>query len=199
MAEQSASPRSKQRLRILDAYRGRGRKDNNLFLVYSVKTDRDWILPSDRQFVHWIVFLETAPNVKTFNLAPDIVFAQDEKELRGTELDAEVAMFDGHTEWHEVKSSESELEAHRSQLLAQAAAAWREGTKYRLFTDRDLTPCVRSSFPFTFRHRIDLHQGTYAETRDATSAAICISERISSHGTFNCMNRKRWMLIAEIC
>ncbi|HYD80316.1 MAG TPA: hypothetical protein VEC06_10945 [Paucimonas sp.] len=145
MGAKSASPRSKQRLHIFDSYRGRGHRNNNLFLVYSIKTNRDWILPSDRQFVHWIHFLETNHQVKTFDLAPELVVSTDDKEVRGTELDAEVVLRDGTKEWHEVKSAESEIETARSQLLAQAAASSKEGVKYRVYTDRDLRPHVATS------------------------------------------------------
>lgn len=145
MNAKSASPGSRQRLHIIDAYRGRGRRNNNLFLVYSVKTNRDWILPSDRQFIHWIHCLETDPQVKTFDLAPELVISTDAKEIRGTQLDAEVLLQDGAKEWHEVKSAESEVETARSQLLAQAAASSTEGVKYRIFTDRDFHPHIQTS------------------------------------------------------
>ena len=146
MKKASTSPKSQQRQRILDAYRNRGRSSNNLFLVYSVKTDRDWILPSSRQFIHWIHFLEVNANVKSFNLSPDLVISIDEKEVRGTELDAEVINMDGKIEWHEVKSEESERENARSQLLAQAAASSKHGgVEYKIFTDKDLKPHVESS------------------------------------------------------
>ncbi|MET3139971.1 hypothetical protein AAKU61_004355 [Undibacterium sp. GrIS 1.2] len=71
MPKKTRSPKSLQRLRVFDAYRGRGHQNSNLWLVYSVKTQRDWILPSDRQLVHWIHYLETNPLVKWFDLAPE--------------------------------------------------------------------------------------------------------------------------------
>lgn len=145
MALKNDSLRSKQRLRILDAYRGRGRRNNNLHLVYSIKTNRDWVLPSDRQFIHWIHFLEVAPNVKSFDLAPDLIISHDGTETRGTELDAVVTLRNGSVEWHEVKSNISELITARSQLLAQAAASSKVATKYRIFTDNELKPVVKNS------------------------------------------------------
>jgi len=66
MAETNKTLASTQRIRLIDAYRGRGKKNNSLWLVYSVKTNRDWILTSDRQLVHWIVFLETCSDVRKF-------------------------------------------------------------------------------------------------------------------------------------
>jgi len=145
MTSESSTPSSRQRQTILNAYRSRGRRNNDLFLVYSVKTDQDWILPSCRQFVHWIHFLETNPDVATFDLMPDLKLSMDDKESRATELDAVVINYDKTIEWHEVKSHESEKEVHRSQLLAQAAASSKEGIKYRIFTDREIQPHVQTS------------------------------------------------------
>ena len=51
---------------MLDAYRGRGRRNSNLWLVYSVKQDQDILLHSDRSLVHWLTFLETDPSVVGF-------------------------------------------------------------------------------------------------------------------------------------
>jgi len=60
------TPRSAQRARVLDAYRGRGRQNSNLWLGYSVKQDQDLIFHSDRSFVHWLAFLESDPSVAGF-------------------------------------------------------------------------------------------------------------------------------------
>lgn len=57
---------SRQRARVLDAYRGRGHRNSNLWLVYSVKQDQDLLLHSDRSLVHWLTFLETDPSVVGF-------------------------------------------------------------------------------------------------------------------------------------
>lgn len=58
--------RSTQRTRVLDAYRGRGRQNSNLWLGYSVKQNQDLIFHSDRSFVHWLTFLESDPSVVGF-------------------------------------------------------------------------------------------------------------------------------------
>jgi hypothetical protein len=145
MAARASSPRSQQRYRLLDAYRGRGRRNNNLFLVYSVKTQRDFILPSDRQFIHWIHFLETAPDVKTFEIAPKAAISHDSKELRATELDAYVRYWDGREEWHEVKSDEKSIQDANPQLLAQSSLSSKLGTSYIVISDEELKPHVESS------------------------------------------------------
>lgn len=143
MAKTSGSPRSTLRRSIPDAYRARGHRVNNLWLVYSVKTDRDWLLPSDRQLVHWLSFLEVDPEVIAFDLAPEPVVSRDEKGPRATELDAIVVFRDQHVEWHEVKAGNVCQEADRSQLLAQAAAAHEAGVIYRVFNDNDFRPNAR--------------------------------------------------------
>ena len=139
MQPKPLSPRGRSRKSMFDQYGGRGAQTTaNRWLVYSVKTDRDWILPSDRQLVHWVIFLETNIAVQSFNLAPEVVLSADAKEVRATELDAEVVYQDGHLEWHEVKSGDYKHPSHQSQLLAQAAAASAEGIKYRIFDDKAL-------------------------------------------------------------
>jgi hypothetical protein len=60
------TPRSAQRARVLDAYRGRGRQNSNLWLGYSVKQNQDLLFHSDRSFVHWLTFLESDPLVVGF-------------------------------------------------------------------------------------------------------------------------------------
>jgi len=60
------TPRSAQRARVLDAYRGRGRQNSNLWLAYSVKQNQDLLFHSDRSFVHWLTFLESDPLVVGF-------------------------------------------------------------------------------------------------------------------------------------
>ena len=132
MAKISPSPRASLRHSIPAAYRARGRKANNLWLVYSVKTDRDWILRSDRQLVHWLYFLETDPQVISFYLAPESVPSHDDKTVGAAELDAIAVFRDRHVEWHEIKAG------NRSQIPTQEAAAREAGAQYRIITDTEL-------------------------------------------------------------
>lgn len=143
MAKTGLSPRSTLRRSIPDAYRARGHRVNNLWLFYSAKTDRDWLLPSDRQLVHWLAFLEANPEVLTFELAPEPILSHDDTEHRATELDALVIYRDRHVEWHEVKAGSVRQETDHSQFLAQAAAASDAGATYRIFNDKDLRPNAR--------------------------------------------------------
>ncbi|MBS4068162.1 MAG: hypothetical protein KGZ62_06145 [Sulfurimonas sp.] len=110
-------------------------RNNNLWLVYSVKTDRDWLLPSDRQLIHWLHYLESNPDVASFDLAPEPLLSHDADEVRATELDATVVYKDGHIEWHEVKAKLSSNAKDNSQFLAQAQAASKAAVKYRRFDD----------------------------------------------------------------
>lgn len=132
-------------MHVMDAYRARGHRNNNLWLIYSPKMNADWLLPSDRQLVHWIHFLEINPEVKSFDLHPENIISHDEKEARGTQLDAIVELTNGKTEWHEVKSTEKELVEARPQLLAQSSAAAKQGVSYRVFSDNELKPHVQSA------------------------------------------------------
>lgn len=143
MSKVLQSPRATLRRSVREAYRARGRGNSNLWLVYSAKTDRDWLLPSDRQLVHWLYYLEAARDVVNFDLAPEPVLSVDDKEIRETELDAIAVFRDGHSEWHEIKAKARPDSSDRSQFLSQAAAAATEGVKYRVFDDRDLRPVAR--------------------------------------------------------
>ncbi|MEC4718353.1 MULTISPECIES: hypothetical protein [Noviherbaspirillum] len=138
------SIRARQRRNVLDAYRARADHNSNLWLVYSVKTNCDWILPSDRQLVHWIHYLETDHAVHDFDLTPDPVASHDGVRPRCTELDAVVHRANGIQEWHEVKASLDE-DRVESQLSAQAYAAQAAGVQYKIFTDVDLMPHAATS------------------------------------------------------
>lgn len=133
--------KSTLRKAVMAAYRSRGKGVSNLWLVYSAKTDSDWILPSDRQLVHWLYFLEANPDVRTFDLAPEPILSEDENETRATELDAVVTPRMGQVEWHEVKAGRGKKDTvHASQAVAQARAAAKEHATYRRFDDTDLKP-----------------------------------------------------------
>lgn len=138
----SPSPKTKIRKNVLAHYRARGKRINNLWLIYSPKTDSDWILPSDRELIHWLVFLETNPEVKTFTLQPDLIISHDNEDNKGTIFDAVVTLTSGATEYHEVKSGTGrEPKAEdRSQLAAQLNAARKDNITYKRYNDIDLKP-----------------------------------------------------------
>lgn len=142
MPKSNASLKTNIRKTVLSSYRARGKAVNNLWLVYSPKTDSDWILPSDRQLIHWLSFLESNPDVKTFDLDPDPVLSHDGDEDKATILDAIVILYSGATEWHEVKAGSSlDIEPqHRSQFVAQNNLATKNRVTYKRFNDIELEP-----------------------------------------------------------
>ena len=143
MPTPGVSLKSSQRTNIKKAYSARGKGGSNLWLVYSVKTNSNWILPSDRQLIHWLC-LESDPQVKTFDLAPKQVISHDGTETRATELDAVVTLKDGRTQWHEVKAGTNKKEpSNQSQFNAQAAAASKEHVEYIIINDTYLKPRVK--------------------------------------------------------
>ena len=73
---------------LLKKYRSRGHRNSNLWLVFSVNTARDWIIDSDVRLIYWLLYLESHPDVQSFNLEPEIAHSS-----RGTpraRIDAEV-------------------------------------------------------------------------------------------------------------
>lgn len=140
MAGKALSPNSSLRKSIRELTRSRGHSNNNLWQDYSVKADRDWTFPSDRQYIHWLYFLEANPAVVSFDLAPGVIVSSDDEETRGTELDAIAVYGDGHVEWHEVKAGEELLESDNSQFTSQRKAAALAGARYVIFNDRQLAP-----------------------------------------------------------
>lgn len=144
MPKSKASLKSSLRKSIIQAHRARRASANNLWLVHSVKTNKDWILPSDRQLVHWLYYLETNPDVVTFDLAPEPILSRDDCEIRATELDATVVFRDGRIEWHEVKADKSIDDPDViSQMQAQINAASMSRVIYRRFNDIELKPKVK--------------------------------------------------------
>jgi hypothetical protein len=140
MAALGRSPKSSLRKSIRDINRSRGHGNHNLWLVYSPKIDRDLVFPSDRQFIHWLYFLEFNLEVSRFDCAPGVIPSHDGIEPRGTELDAIVWYRNSPDEWHEVKAGESIDPAHQSQFSAQRNAAEKSNAIYRIFNDKDLAP-----------------------------------------------------------
>ncbi len=136
MSSTSPTVRSAQRARVFDAYRGRGKKNSNLWLVYSVKTGRDWVLSTDRQLIHWVYYLETAPTVKSFELVTPPVQGNRESRHRHSELDAVVVSVDGAIAHHKLQSREgtdSEVQTPRDPNAEIR-------TKHQIITDADLAP-----------------------------------------------------------
>jgi len=129
----TATLKSRQRAKVLDAYRARGRRNNSLWLVYSVKTNRDWLLTSNRQLVHWLFFLESAHGVKDFKIEAD------EKDPRGSSY-VNVLRVDGTREKHVIESTMA-AEVEIVSLLGQTTQRVASDC-VRVFTDAELRPIV---------------------------------------------------------
>jgi hypothetical protein len=129
-----SSPKSQQRLRVMDAYRGRGRRNSNLWLGYSEKLGQDCIVTNDRQLVHWIVFLEIDPTVKCFDLASQATAGEGDANVN----DVIVTRIDNSQEIHRVICDHSLADGSE-----QEAPQSSDICKVRFFRDPDLTPHVR--------------------------------------------------------
>lgn len=144
MGTSNPTLKSSVRNTTLAKYRARGKDVSNLWLVYSPKTDSDWILPSDRQLLHWLYFLEANVEVQSFDLHPDSILSKDDDEVRATELDAIVYYHNGQQEWHEVKAGKNRDElSQQSQKRAQSTAASNARVIYKRFNDVELKPIMK--------------------------------------------------------
>lgn len=155
---------SRQRARVLDAYRGRGHRNSNLWLVYSVKEDQDLLLHSDRSLVHWLAFLESDPSVAGFRPIPD--------ELSAVLKVAPAAAMilerkDRQLEVHTLADQSPELATIETcagpaavrviapgelQARARLAARWLKAVGYAgLYRYKDLTPVTNQLTPAFMR------------------------------------------------
>jgi hypothetical protein len=131
MPKGRASPKSQQRLRVFEAYRGRGKRTNDLWLVYSAKTNRDLILSSNRHLVHWLVFLETQSLVRTFDFSSKQDRVDDCSEIT-------VVLADGSKERHLVRAGDT-----RQSDSGQADGNQSQQEGLKVFTDAELVPHVQ--------------------------------------------------------
>jgi hypothetical protein len=123
---------SRARANVLRAYRSRGHANRNIWLIYSLKTNRDWILESDRHLVHWLMFLETNPEVRHFNIP-----SAESREKSEIGVDAEVERQDGALEYHRLLLN-SNAEGKRGEVDKLLNS--QDGKRTRVFTEADLFP-----------------------------------------------------------
>lgn len=135
----STSPSAHLRQSIQKAYRLRGKRNQNLWLVYSAKTDRDWLLSNDRKLIHWLYFLEADPNVEDFDLAPLPVRITDDDEL--IELDAVAVCRDGWKEWHVIQSGGLHEVEGKVRNFQEIAFPVQERIRWRVFSENELRAC----------------------------------------------------------
>ncbi|MDK2776551.1 MAG: hypothetical protein KYX62_02715 [Pseudomonadota bacterium] len=124
MQTSKQSPKAKLRSSIFASYRARKHRLSNLWLVYSPKTDSDWVISSDRQLIYWLVVLEADPSIVDFVIA-DKGSATSRSEPAHL---ATVQLASGVTEMH--FTSEPEDPGH---------------AQYKVFSPMDLTAKARLS------------------------------------------------------
>jgi len=155
---------SRQRARVLDAYRGRGHRNSNLWLVYSVKQDQDLLLHSDRSLVHWLTFLESDPSVAGFAPIPDELSislkvgpaAAMVLERRDRQLEVHVVAGQdpGLTvvDTHGGPATVRIITSDELQARARLAVRWLKAIGYAgLFRYKDLTPVTNQLTPVFMR------------------------------------------------
>jgi hypothetical protein len=151
---------SRQRARVLQTYRSRGRRNSNLWLVYSVKQDQDILLHSDRSLVHWLTFLETDPAVLGFRPVPEEVLAQLGVERSAATLverqdhQLEMHLITGDTPAIGVVDTGAGMANVRVVALdelqgrARLALRWMKAIGYAgLYRSRDLSPVLNQLVP----------------------------------------------------
>lgn len=115
-------PKSRARQSLLKRYRSRGHRNSNLWLVFSVKTARDWIVDSDVRLIYWLLHLESNPDVQSFDLDPEIT-SHSSRGVPRTRIDAEVLYKDGHAEWHRISDTAVSGQPSQADQLADALAS----------------------------------------------------------------------------
>jgi hypothetical protein len=119
-----------------------------MWKIYSAKCDKDFVLSSDRELAHWILFLEFNPDVASFDLNPPERTLIPGQGSSKTVFDAEVVYTDGHVEWHEVKMGEFDKEnTSTPQIDLQREIARQRGIRYVIFNDSDLAPLRHKIMP----------------------------------------------------
>lgn len=128
---------SRQRTNVLKAYRSRGRANRNLWLVYSQKTNRDWVLRSDRHLVHWVLNLETDPDIQTFELEPSdpISVATNDASIN---MDALVVRTDGTREYHKLLLGRQQEPTQELSASPRGLSGSEDALPVRVFAETDL-------------------------------------------------------------
>jgi len=117
------------------------RSVHNLWLVYSHKTRRQWLLSSDAAYLHFLD-LEFDPDVRDFDLAPaPIDVARDELSHR-IQFDAIVRRLDGTVESRRLTASDEPADPLQ-QELERVAAQRHNAHPVRLAVSLFATPTMR--------------------------------------------------------
>jgi len=132
------TPRNNQRLRLFETYRARGSRNNNLFAVYSVKVDQDFVLPGDRQLIHWIYYLEIDHSVTSF----DFIECEDDKSNYQWMVD--VRQLDGQIITHQFENQKDESRKGQSKSDRISNIDLLQNSM-RIITDNDIRSVIKIS------------------------------------------------------
>ena len=139
-----ARPGIRLRGLIAEAYEARGGHQNILWLHYSPKAKRDFVLSSDLEYAHFLL-AESDTRIDKVDYAPRKRVARIAGETFGTVVDAEVQLKSGEVVWREVKFSEdlAEGEANRAslQILIQRQAANDAAVRHEVLTEKEIFAC----------------------------------------------------------
>ncbi len=141
--EKGLSPKSKHRAKVASSFRGRGRANSNLWLVYSHKTTSDWVLVSDRELVHWIFNMEVASHVFSYEQF-EFGKIQNPKNISKRRAFL-VQLRDGSQELHCVAGGIQDRDRVEIDVSADWLRMGRELVQIKVFTDEDLRPLVEIS------------------------------------------------------
>jgi hypothetical protein len=167
---------SKSRMQVLRAYRSRGRANRNMWLVYSQKTNRDWMLGSDRHLVHWITFLETNPDVRTFELESVDGLSSPGAAVTEKGVDAAVELRDGQLEYHLLILSGRRKSPHSPDNVYA-------DKRVRVFTEVDLFP--RGEEAMRWLHLVGYCAGIRDEEQQEATLACIATLRGLRRGTLS--------------
>lgn len=164
------SPRNNQRLRLFETYRARGSRNNNLFAVYSVKVDQDFVLPSDRQLIHWIYYLEIDHSVSSFD------FVEREDDKSNCQWIVDVRQLDGQTVTHQFENEKDDSRNAQSKSDRMSNSDLFQNSK-RIITDND----IRSVIKISTRWIRPIGFATCLRNHEYTNLSIQLLEYVNCH------------------
>lgn len=128
--------RATQALRA--AMRKRGKGAGTLTFFHSPKNDRDFLLPTDLEYMHALL-LEANESVASYDADPDRIVALVQGEGHvGSKPDAIVTRHNGQVKYVEVKyKADMTQERAALQAAAQSQAAAKVGASWEWFTEED--------------------------------------------------------------
>jgi hypothetical protein len=140
----SARPGTRLRGKLANAYGARGGHQSILWLQYSPKAGKDFVLSSDLEYGHFLL-VESDTTVSSADYAPKPRVAMVAGVSLATCVDAEIKFKSGEVVWREVKySRDIELgAANRAslQILVQQQAAKDAAVRHEVLTEKEIFAC----------------------------------------------------------